>query len=130
MTAIVQQYIQYIAWPDSRAQAVKIAERKFSNVVMPDKYTYAFYFFELVEETVEIRGESVKLTSARRDESPIYYYDAKVYTKEEFAKEKPVEKWERVLERAREYESDKLLLLRTGEVFAYEDGMIIVTGPK
>jgi hypothetical protein len=126
MTAIVQQYIQYIAWPDTQPKAVKIADRKFSNVVMPDKYTYAFYFFELVEETVEIRGEAVELTSVHRDESPVYFYGAKAYTPAVYRKEKPAENWKEVLEYVTQMRWKKFMILRTGEPLPYEDDTIIV----
>lgn len=130
MTAICQQYIQYIAWTDTQPKALKVSERKFSNVVMPDKYTYAFYFFELVEETVEIRGELVDLASIRRDKSPIYYYGAKAYTLAEYKKEKPVKNWKEVLKYVTQMGWKKIMILRTGEPFPYEDDMMIVVESK
>jgi len=130
MTAIVQQYIQYIAWPDTQPHAKEVANRDISKVVMPDKYTYAFIFFELVKETVEINGEQVELTSSRRKESPLYYYDAKVYTPAQYAKERPVANWKTVLAYVKKNGWKRFVILRTGEPLPYNGEKIVIPSPK
>ncbi|MFA5831186.1 MAG: hypothetical protein WC878_05145 [Candidatus Paceibacterota bacterium] len=126
MPAICQQYIQFIAWPDTRPRAKPVEDRDVSKVVMPDKYTYAFCYFELIEETVEINGEKVKLTSNRRKESPIYFYGAKIYSLEEYEKEKPAKNWDKILAFAKVNGWEKITILRTGEPLPYDDEMILV----
>jgi len=126
MSAICQQYLQFIAWPNTQPHAVAVEGRDISKVVMPDQYTYAFCFFELVEETVEIDGEKVDLSSVRRNESPIYYYGAKVYTQARFEKEKPVKNWKNILQYVKVQGWKKFMIIRTGEAFRYNGDEIIV----
>lgn len=130
MSAICQPYIQFIAWPDTQPHAIAVEDRDVSKVVMPDRYTYAFCFFELIEETVEINGEQVKLTSGRMDESPIYYYGAKVYTPTKYAREKPVKDWKKILQYVKEQRWSKFMILCTGEAFRYNGDEQIVPSPE
>lgn len=125
MNVVRQQYIQFIAWPDTQPRAMQVADREFSRVRMPDRYTYAFYFFELIECFVILEEEEVLLTSCRRNESPIYYYGACVYTPDEYEEVKPSSKWKQILRRVKKEGWENFMILRTGEPFQYNGEMII-----
>lgn len=125
MNVVRQQYIQFIAWPDTQPRAMPVVDREFSRVRMPDRYTYAFYFFELIECSVILEEEEVLLTSCHRNESPIYYYGAHVYTPNEYEKEKPCPHWKQILGRVKKEKWRRFMILCTGEPFQY-DGEVII----
>lgn len=125
MNIVCQQYIQFIAWPDTQTRAMPVADRNVSEVRMPDQYTYAFYFFEVIECPVILEGEEVLLISCRRNESPIYYYGACVYTPNEYEQAKPCPQWKQILGRVKKEKWRRFMILCTGEPFQYNGEVII-----
>jgi hypothetical protein len=125
MNSVRQQYIQFIAWPDTQPRAMPIVDREFSRVRMPDRHTYAFYFFELIECRIIFENEEILLTSHRRNESSIYYYGATVYTPDEYEEVKPCSNWKQILRHVKKEGWGSFMILRTGEPFQYNGEVII-----
>lgn len=127
MNVVRQQYIQFIAWPDTQPRALPVVDRDTSCIRMPDQYTYAFYFFEVIECAVILEGEfaEVVLRSHRRNESSVCYYGAHVYTPDEYREAKPCLKWKKILRHVKKRGWKRFMILCTGEPFRYSGEVII-----
>lgn len=123
MTHIRQQYLRFISWPDTQFAPYPVPNRDISTVKMPDRYSYAFYFFERIEEIVVVDGEEVKLFSAERNESPIHYYGAKIYTPTEYESEFHDKK---TIDQIKKNGWVKFMVVRSGELMPVDETGIIV----
>ncbi len=125
----IQQYVQYVAWPNTQTRPIPVPDRDFTKIRMPDRYSYGFYFFEIIEETVLVDGEEVKLSSSRRNETPLYFYDPRVYTVEEYRAKKPDKNWKEYLRLVELRSWKKFMILRNGDISYYDGDRHLVHYP-
>lgn len=109
MDYVRKTYIEFVypGNPGNEHSTKQVKSRDTAKVKVPDD-AFGFMFFDILEATVEANGKSVKLTSARINESPIHYYDGRIYTRAEVVREVPnnerllssmdVNHWDRVIE--------------------------------
>lgn len=60
----------------------EVESRDPEQLVVPDE-VFGFRFFDVLEATVEVGGQQVKLTSGAISKSPMYYYGGRIYTRED-----------------------------------------------
>ena len=90
MDYIRRTYIEFV-YPGTlfnETSTKEVKSRDTARVNVPDG-AFGFKFFDILEATVEADGKSVKLTSARINESPMFYYGGRIYTRAEAAREIP-----------------------------------------
>jgi len=90
MEYIRKTYIEFV-YPGyilNETSTKEVKSRDTAKVKVPDG-AFGFKFFDILEATVEADGKPVKLTSARINESPMYYYGGRIYTRAEVAREVP-----------------------------------------
>jgi uncharacterized protein (UPF0128 family) len=90
MEYVRKTYIEFVSpgafFNESLTQEVR--SRDVAKVKVPNR-AFGFRFFDILEATVEADGKAVKLTSERINESAIYYYGGRIYTRAEVAREVP-----------------------------------------
>jgi len=94
---------------------------------MPDRFTYAFYFFDRLEETVSFEGKEVLLVSSRLNETPVYYYRAQVMTVPAYKKRYPQNK--NIIRGMIENRWGSVIVTCTGEALPlpFEEGVVILS---
>lgn len=90
MDHVSKTYVEFfypgMIFTESSTQQVQ--ERDHTKVEVPN-HAFAFRFFDIIEAIIEIDGKPVKLMSGRINESPLYYYGGRIYTRAEVAKGLP-----------------------------------------
>lgn len=98
-------------------------DREFQNALMPDK-AYGFRFFDIIIAHVDIDGTLIELRSKRINESPVYYYKARVWTHEEVIKDIPSN--DKLLLYMNINGWDKVIQTRTGQFLELREDDVIL----
>lgn len=103
--------------------AKRAKSRNASKVKVP-QHAYGFRFFDVIETIVEINGQSVKLTSAPINESPMHYYGGRVYTCAEVVQKVPDHA--SLLASMEEHGWGKVIKTRVGYFLPFEETDILI----
>lgn len=103
--------------------AKRVKSRDASKVRVP-QHAYGFRFFEVLETTVEINGQSVKMRSAPINESPMHYYGGRVYTRAEIVREVPDHA--SLLANMEAHSWERMIKTRVGYFLPFEETDILI----
>ncbi|MGH7802616.1 MAG: hypothetical protein ACREOW_18660 [Thermodesulfobacteriota bacterium] len=118
-------YIEYLEHGVTRIEGKidEVLNRELKSVKLPDK-AYGFRFFDIIVAQVEVDGMLIELRSKRINESPVYYYKARVLTHKEVIE--GISNNEKLLLYMNVNGWDKVIQTRTGQFLEFREGDVIL----
>lgn len=125
MDYVRKTYIEYLVHlvNINENSVEEVLDRELKNVLLPDK-AYGFRFFDIIVVQVDIDGRLVELRSKRINESPVYYYRARVLTHKEVTEGIPNN--EKLLLYMNINGWDKVIQTRTGQFLEFREEDVIL----
>ncbi len=103
----------------------KVIENRVITKVEVSEKAIGFRFFDTLETTIEVDGKPVKLMSERIDESAMFYYGGRVYTREELAQEASGN--QTLLDNMDRHGWNKVIKTRMGNFRPFKDTDILIS---
>ena len=118
-------YIEYLEHGVTRIEGKidEVLDRELKSIKLPDK-AYGFRFFEFIVAQVEVDCSLIELRNKRINESPVYYYKARVLTHKEVIEGIPNN--EKLLLYMNINGWDKVIQTRTGQFLEFREGDVIL----
>jgi hypothetical protein len=125
MDYVRKTYIEYLVHlvNINENSVEEVLDRELKNVLLPDK-AYGFRFFDIIVVQVDIDGRLIELRSKRINESPVYYYRARVLTHKEVTEGIPNN--EKLLLYMNINGWDKVIQTRTGQFLEFREEDVIL----
>jgi len=125
MDYVRKTYIEYLVHlvNINENSVEEVLDRELKNVLLPDK-AYGFRFFDIIVVQVDIDGRLIELRSKRINESPVYYYRARVLTHKEVTEGIPNN--EKLLLYMNINGWDKVIQIRTGQFLEFREEDVIL----
>ena len=125
MEYVCKTYIEYLEHGVTRIEGKidEVLDRELKSVKLPDK-AYGFRFFDIILAQVEVDGRLIELRSKRINESPVYYYKARVLTHKEVMEGIPNN--EKLLLYMDINGWDKVIQTRTGQFLEFREEDVIL----
>ncbi len=129
MTLVRKTYVEFslpgVFFSEGLVREVKT--RDIARLRVP-KDAFAYYFFDVLTESVEDQGKKVTLTSPHINISPRYFYGGKVFTLDELKNEYPKETT--LIINVEFSNTQKAILCRTGNWQIFEKNDVLVEIPS
>ena len=125
MEYVRKTYIEYLEHGVTRIEGKidEVLDRELKSIKLPDK-AYGFRFFEFIVAQVEVDCSLIELRNKRINESPAYYYKARVLTHKEVIEGIPNN--EKLLLYMNINGWDKVIQTRTGQFLEFREGDVIL----